>query len=45
MNFEGNMWIAVVNIIIWSGLFLYLLSIDKKITRQEKDTSSSPKSS
>lgn len=37
MNFEGNMWIAVVNIIIWSGLFLYLLSIDKKITRQEKD--------
>lgn len=41
MNFEGNMWIAVVNIIIWSGLFLYLLSIDKKIARQEKDKSSS----
>lgn len=37
MNFQGNLWVAIVNVIIWSGLFLYLLSIERKITRQEKN--------
>lgn len=37
MNFEGNMWVAVVNLIIWSGLFLYILSLERKIAGQEKD--------
>lgn len=37
MNFEGNLWVAIVNVIIWSGIFLYLLSIERKLTRQEKN--------
>ncbi len=31
------MWVAVVNLIIWTGLFLYLLSLERKISQQEKD--------
>ena len=31
------MWVAAVNLMIWTGLFLYLLSIDRKISQREKD--------
>lgn len=31
------MWVVVVNLMIWTGLFLYLLSLDRKITQREKD--------
>ena len=41
MNFEGNLWVAIVNVIIWSGLFLYLLSIERRVARQEKNQKSS----
>lgn len=37
MNFEGNLWVAIVNVIIWSGIFFYLLSIERKLSRQEKN--------
>ncbi|MCP3957574.1 MAG: CcmD family protein [bacterium] len=37
MNEGGVMWVAVVNLIIWTGLFLYLLSLERKISQQEKD--------
>lgn len=37
MNFEGNLWVAVVNVLIWSGIFLYLLSLERKIARLEKN--------
>lgn len=37
MNFEGNIWVAVVNIMIWSGLFLYLLAIERRLKRREDD--------
>ncbi len=37
MNFQGNLWIAVVNVLIWSGIFLYLLSLERKIARLEKN--------
>jgi hypothetical protein len=32
---DGNFWVAMVNVIIWSGLFLYLLSVERKIGRHE----------
>lgn len=35
MNDGGLMWLAAVNLIIWTGLFLYLLRIDRKIGREE----------
>jgi CcmD family protein len=41
LNFEGNLWIAIVNVIIWSGIFLYLLSIERRVARQEKNKRSS----
>ena len=31
------MWVVAVNLMIWTGLFLYLLSIDRKISQREKD--------
>lgn len=31
------MWVVVVNLIIWTGLFLYLLSLDRKVRQREKD--------
>ena len=37
MNDGGIIWIAVVNLIIWTGLFLYLLSLERKVSRREKD--------
>ncbi|MEM1206137.1 MAG: CcmD family protein [Acidobacteriota bacterium] len=37
MNQDGTLWLAAVNLIIWTGLFLYLLSLEKKIGRKEKD--------
>lgn len=35
MNFEGNIWVAAANLIIWSGIFLYLLAIERKVARAE----------
>ncbi len=37
MNEGGVIWLAAVNLIIWTGLFFYLLSLERKIRRQEKD--------
>ena len=37
MNEGGVMWVAAVNLIIWTGLFLYLLNIERKIRQREKD--------
>ena len=34
---DGTLWLAAVNLILWSGLFLYLMRLDKKIGREEKD--------
>lgn len=39
MNFQGNLWVAAVNVIIWSGIFFYLLSIERKIARLENNKS------
>ncbi len=37
MNEGGVLWVVAVNLIIWSGLFLYLLGLERKIRRREKD--------
>ena len=37
MNEGGVMWVAAVNLIIWTGLFLYLLSLERKVRHREKD--------
>lgn len=34
---DGAMWLALVNLTIWTGLFLYLLRIDRKLERKEKE--------
>ena len=35
MNEGGVLWVVAVNLIIWTGLFLYLLSIERKISQRE----------
>lgn len=31
-------WVMAVNLVIWTGLFLYLLHLNKKIRELEKGT-------
>lgn len=38
MNDGGMLWIAAVNLIIWTGLFVYLLRLDRKISQREKES-------
>jgi len=33
----GNGWIVAVNLIIWTGLFLYLLRLAKRLREMEKE--------
>jgi len=34
---EGNLvWVVAVNVVIWTGLFLYLLYLNKKIRDSER---------
>jgi CcmD family protein len=33
----GPGWIVAVNLIIWTGLFLYLLRLGKKVREMEKE--------
>ena len=37
MNEGGILWVAATNLIIWTGLFLYLLSLERKIRQREKE--------
>ena len=37
MNDGGTLWLAAVNLIIWTGLFIYLLRIDRRLSRKERD--------
>ena len=34
----GIGWVAAVNLIIWTGLFLYLLRLGAQVRRLERDT-------
>ncbi|MEM6455804.1 MAG: CcmD family protein [Acidobacteriota bacterium] len=38
MNDGGLLWLAAANLIIWTGLFLYLLRIERAITQQEDES-------
>jgi CcmD family protein len=33
----GIGWVAAVNLIIWTGLFLYLLRLGKRLREMEKE--------
>ena len=33
LDSDGTLWLAAVNLIIWTGLFLYLLRLEKKLDR------------
>lgn len=35
MELGGNGWILAVNLIIWTGLFLYLLRLGKRLRQSE----------
>ena len=37
MDLGVNGWIVAVNLIIWTGLFLYLLRLGKRLRRAEGD--------
>ncbi len=37
MNDGGLLWVAATNLIIWAGLFFYLLRIDRKLSEKERD--------
>ena len=35
---EGGIgWVAAVNLVIWTGLFLYLLRLDTRVRNLEKE--------
>ena len=33
----GNLWLIAVNLVIWAGLFAYLLRLDRKVKDLERD--------
>lgn len=37
LNEGGLIWLAATNLIIWAGLFFYLLRIDRKLSEKERD--------
>lgn len=39
MSYDGGtLWLAAVNLIIWTGLFVYLLRIDRKLSSKERES-------
>ena len=34
----GNLGVVVVNLIIWTGIFLWLLRLNRRIKEMEKDS-------
>jgi len=37
MELGGLGWIVIVNLVIWTGLFLYLLRLGKRVKELEKE--------
>ncbi len=33
-----NLWIVAVNLVIWTGVFLYLLRLGKRLREMEKES-------
>ena len=38
MSNGGLWWLAATNLIIWTGMFLYLLRIERKLDDREKES-------
>ena len=36
MTLDANGWIVAVNLVIWTGLFLYLLRLGKRLREVER---------
>lgn len=34
---SSNLWIVAVNLVIWTGLFVYLLRLDSKLREMERE--------
>lgn len=34
----SDLWVVGVNLVIWTGIFLYLLRLDLKLRDKEKDS-------
>lgn len=34
---SSNFWIVAVNLVIWTGLFVYLLRLNSKLREMEKE--------
>jgi CcmD family protein len=35
----GILWVAAANLVIWTGIFLYLIRLDRRLTATEKKAS------
>jgi CcmD family protein len=35
---NANLWIVAVNLVIWTGVFLYLLRLGKRLREMEKES-------
>jgi len=33
----GIVWLAAANVVVWTGLFLYLLRLGRKLEEKEKE--------
>jgi CcmD family protein len=33
----GPMWVTAVNLVIWTGIFLYLLRLDRRVSDLERE--------
>ena len=33
----GPLWVTTVNLVIWTGLFLYLLRLDRRVADLERE--------
>lgn len=40
MTSGGILWVLVVNLVIWTGLFVYLLRLDLRVRDKEKSEGS-----
>lgn len=34
---DSILWVVIVNLVIWTGLFLYLRTIDNRLRQMEND--------
>ena len=37
---DGILWVAAANLVIWTGIFLYLLRLDRRLRASERKAGS-----